>query len=329
VGSTAALKKAAAKQIPIRMGNRSEPFFPPEKQHGATLEALDVLNDFDYPLIINTKGDLCIEEPYFSKICELSKAAIQVSIIHNDDEMSKRIEPGAPPSSRRWEIIKTFNDVGVMALPRMEPIMAFITDGDEHLDSYSDAAKKAGAKRILMDSYSYTARSPEFVRSFASVGLDFNRLFEGCSEYTALGSYMIQKASYYHKKKGLKTATFDFNAIPYNDTKMCCGVDDYFGNWYHYNTYTATDLIVDGKDLGFKEFDEMFWGEELTPGIRQRVKDVWNLTVKDPWAPLYCEGVEVIGKDDDGNLVYHFNPDLLGREYERIIQALEEFKRRG
>ena len=36
VGSMLALKKAAAQGIPLRMGNRSEPFFPPEQQHGAT-----------------------------------------------------------------------------------------------------------------------------------------------------------------------------------------------------------------------------------------------------------------------------------------------------
>jgi len=284
-----------------------------------------VLNDFDYPLIINTKGDLCIEEPYFSKICDLSKVALQVSIIHDNDVMAKKLEPTAPPSSRRWEVIKAFNDVGVMALPRMEPIMAFISDGDDHLETFSDNAKAAGADRILMDSFSYTANSPEFARSFASVGLDFYRMFEACSEYTILGSYMIQKAAHYHKKKGFKTSTFDYNCIPYNDTDTCCVVDDYFGTWYKYNTYTATDLIVGGKDLGFKEFDEMFWGEEFTPGIRQRVKDVWNLKVKDPWAPIYCEGIEVVGKDEEGNFIYHFNPDLLGREYEAIIKALEEF----
>jgi len=332
VGDVRALKKAAAQGIPLRMGNRGEPFFPPERQHGATLEALRVIRDFDYPLIINTKGDLCLEEPYFSLITDLSKVAIQVSIIHNDDAVAKRLEPGAPSSTRRWEVIKTFNEVGVRALPRMEPIMAFISDGDEHLEAYAESAEAAGVTNALMDSYSYTARSPEIKKAFEAGGFDFDRMFEACSEWTVLGSYMIQKAAYYLKMRGIKTSTFDFNCIPYNDTRTCCCIDDYFGTWYHYNTYTATDLIVDGEPLGFKEFDERFWGEELTPGIRQRVRDVWNLRVLDPWAPIYCEGVYIDPddpKDEDGNYIYRFDPDRLGREYERIIQKLEEFNRRG
>ena len=324
VGDVHAFKKAAAQCIPLRMGNRSDPFFPPEKQHGASLEALEVLNEFDHPLIINTKFDLLLEEPYFSKICDLSKVAIQVSIIHNDDAVAKRLEPVAPPPSRRWEVIKAFNDAGVTALPRLEPIMAFINSDDKHLLAYADKAAECGVKYCLMDSYSYTARSPEIRKVFLSKGFDFDRMFEACSEYQVLGSYLIQKASHYLKQKGIKTSTFDFNTIPFNDTETCCSIDPVFGVWYHYNTYTATNLIVKRRSLSFTEFDEMFYGEELTPGIRQRVKDVWNLEVEDPWAPLFCEGVYVKGRDDHGNLIYGFDEKRLGEKYENIIRLWGE-----
>ena len=319
VGDVKALKKASAQGIPLRMGNRSEPFFHGERQHGAALEVLEAMNEFDYPLIINTKSDLLIEEPYFSKICSLSKQAIQVSIISTDKAMAKLLEPGAPSPERRWEVIKAFNDVGVKALPRLEPIMAFVNDSDEHLKTYSEKAKECGVEYCLMDSYSYTTRSGEVRKAFEEIGIDFNRMFEATSEYQVLGSYLIQKASYYLKKKGIKTSTFDFNTIPYNDTETCCAIDPIFGNWYHYNTYTATNEIIKRGSLGFKEFDEMFYGEELTAGIHQRVKDVWNLEVADPWSPSYAEGVYIKGWDEDGNIIYGFDEKRLGEAYENLL----------
>jgi len=315
-----ALKKAAAQEIPLRWGNRSESFIYPEKQKGVAAEALKVLNEFDYPLIINTKSDLVLEEPYFSRICKLSKVAIQVSIIHCNDSVAKRLEPGAPPSSRRWEVIKTFNEVGVVALPRFEPIMAFINDDDEHLQEYADTAKECGVKFCLMDSYSYTARSDEIRKLFGVKGFDFDRMFWATSEFQILGSYIIEKASYYLKQRGIKTATFNFHTIPYNDDPTCCCLGDYFGNWYKYNLYVATDEIVSKKKLSFKEFDEKHYGEELAPEIRQRVKDVWNQKIDDPWNPTWCEGVIPIGRDEQNNIIYRFDPKKIGEGYENLIK---------
>lgn len=315
-----ALKKAAARRIPLRMGNRCEPFHPVEKFRGITLEALKVIKEFDYPLIINTKGTLLLEEPYFSLITSLDEIAIQVSIIHNDDVMAKRLEPLSPPSSERWRVIKTFNEVGISALPRLEPLMAFVNADDQHLEAYARKASECGVEYCLLDSYSYTTRSEEIEKAFRVAGFDFNRMFEATSEYQVLGSYIIQKASYYLKKYGIKTASFDFRTIPYNDTETCCAVDPVFGNWNRYNTFTATRLIVEKRKLTFKEFDDEFYGEELAPEIYRKVRDVWNLKEEDPWSPINCEGVYVLGEDENGDLIYGFDPSRVGESYENIIK---------
>jgi hypothetical protein len=233
--------------------------------------------------------------------------------------MAKRLEPIAPPSSRRWEVIKKFNEVGVQALPRLEPIMAFINADDEHLEGYTEKAKECGVKYCLMDSYSFTTRSPEITRGFLSKGFDFDRMFNASSEYQVLGSYIIEKASYYLKQRGIKTSTFNYHTIPYNDASTCCAIDPVFGNWYHYNNYSVTDLLVDKKKLTFTEFDNKYFGEELAPEIRQKVRDIWNLKSEDPWCPLYCEGAEILGVDEHDDLIYGFNPKLIGHEYEELI----------
>jgi len=158
---TRALKKAAAQRIPLRFGTRSENFLPREKEVGAALTALKVVKDHEYPLIINTKSDLLLEEPYFSAITEIKNVAIQVTITHNDDSVAKRLEPGAPPSSRRWEVLKTFNEVGINAMPRMEPAAAFINDDDEHLEAYFTKAAECGCKKFMGDAYHHTVKATQ------------------------------------------------------------------------------------------------------------------------------------------------------------------------
>lgn len=64
----------------------------------------------------------------------------------------------------------------------------------------------------------------------------------------------------------------------------------------------------------------MYYGEEFTPGIRQRVKDVWNMKIDDPWNPLFCEGVYIKGKDSEGNFIYGFDKSKLGESYKNIIK---------
>ncbi|MBU1067570.1 hypothetical protein KKE60_07260, partial [Patescibacteria group bacterium] len=103
------LKKASAQRIPLRFGTRSENFLPQEKEVGVALEALKVIANHQYPLIINTKSDLLLEEPYFKWISDMGdNVAIQVSVTHNDDEIAKKLEPGAPSSTKRWEVLKAF-----------------------------------------------------------------------------------------------------------------------------------------------------------------------------------------------------------------------------
>jgi len=323
LSDTKALKKAAAQGIPLRMGNRSECFLPPEKYHGTALEALKVIKEFNYPLIINTKSDLLLEEPYFSLITSLDKVAIQVSLIDIRDDVAKKLEPGAPPSSRRLEVIRRFREVGIEAYPRLEPIMGFINGTPQHLEAYAEKVAEAGARRCLMDTYSYTTRSDEIRKLFYERGFDFDRMFWLTSENRVIGSYLIAMAQYYLKRKGIKTATFDYDNIPYNDTVSCCCIDDFngFGNFNFYNMFHFTrELIVTRKAMSFKDFDEKYYGYELHPGHRNYIRKVMNLEIPNAWCPIWQQAVEAIGRDEEGNIIYKFNPDLLSEPFENMVK---------
>jgi hypothetical protein len=322
------LKKAASQRVPLRFGTRSENFLPKEKEVGVALEALKVIKDHDYPLIINTKSDLIIEEPYFGIITSMGKnVAIQVSLIHNDDAIAKRLEPGAPSSTRRWEVLKTFNEVGINAMPRMEPVAAFINDDDEHLEGYFTKAEECGCKNFMGDAYHHTIKADEVRKMFYRAGFDFDRMWEATSEYQILGSYVMEKAMYYAKKHGLRAGTFNFHSLPWNDSPVCCMVAEQFGSWSKYTmVHVLRNEIIEGRKMGFKEFDEKYYGLELHPGIRKRIKQVWNVEINNPWTPDWVEGMIPCDYDEENNIVWRFVPSLMGEGYEALIKMFGDEK---
>lgn len=315
------LKKASAQRIPLRFGTRSENFLPQEKSVGVALEALKIINDHDYPLIINTKSDLLLDEPYFSIITKMDKnVAIQISITHNNDEVAKRLEPGAPSSTKRWEVLKTFNEVGINAMPRMEPCAHFLNADDNHLQEYFEVAEKCGCKNFMGDLYHYTVRAEGTQNLFYEAGFNFGRMWEATSEYQILGSYAMEKAMYYAKKHKIRAGTFNFHSLPWNDDPVCCMVGEQFGNWNKYSmvNFLRNEVIGKGK-VSFKELDDKFYGYELHPGYRSRIKKVWNLKLNSAWNPDWVEGMVPVGYDSKDNLIWRFKPNQMGEGYEGII----------
>lgn len=317
------LKKAASQRVPLRFGTRSEPFIPAERTRGVALEALKVIREHKYPLVINTKSDLLLEPPYFNILGEMADhLVVQVTLIHYDDRWAKAFEPGAPPFSRRFEVLRLLNSSGIRAYPRMEPTMAFFNDGCTFLDEYFDRVVEAGAKSFMGDLYHHTVRAEEIVAMFYSRGFDFDRMWEVTSEYQTLGSYVMEHVMYHAKKRGLKATTFNFHSIPYNDEDVCCQTSEISENFNRYSMVNALRLLVKRRRLSFKEFDEEFYGHELHPGFRERFKRAWNM-VEVGWDnPDFMEGAYIIHKDPE-DTVWGFDPSLIGERYERVVRAFE------
>jgi hypothetical protein len=288
-----------------------------------SLVALKVIKDFEYPTIINTKSDLILEEPYFATICEMGKnVAIQETISHMDDKFGKLLEPGAPLSSRRWKVLKTFNDVGINAMVRMEPCAHFLNADDTHLQKYMDKASECGCKAFMDDVYHHTVKAEEVQNLFYEIGIDFGRMWEATSEFQILGSLAMEKAMYYAKKKGIRTGTFNYHSIPWNDDPVCCMVGKQFGSWSKFSmVHALRNEFVErpNTDISFTDFDEKYYGLELHPAIRQRIKDVWNLDNINCFNPDFMEGMIPVGRDSEENLIWRFEPRRMGEGYKALI----------
>ncbi|GAH16924.1 unnamed protein product, partial [marine sediment metagenome] len=152
--SLSGIKKAYALQIPIRMGIRFEDFLKAEGKNGVSLEMLEYLKDIEYPVMINSKSDLVGGDDYVKALSEnKAGSAIHLTIITSSEEITRKLEPGAPSYSRRLAAVKNLILGGVRVVVRIEPYLFLLTDRKEDIEKYMVDMWEAGVRNITFDTY--------------------------------------------------------------------------------------------------------------------------------------------------------------------------------
>ena len=77
-----------------------------------------------------------------------SNCFIVWSITTIDEKIKRIIEPGTPPTTRVFETIMKFVDSGIKCCVNIDPIIPFITDGQEHIASIVDKCQQVGIRYI-------------------------------------------------------------------------------------------------------------------------------------------------------------------------------------
>ena len=144
-------KELASKRVKgtIGTGSMNDPYMPLEKQRYLTGGALEVISQFRFPVHIITKSDLVLRDLAILKEISQVYAAVSFSITTADDELSKKLEPGAPPSSRRFDAMSTLAANGITTGVILMPVLPFIEDNQENIDQILTQAHQAGASYII------------------------------------------------------------------------------------------------------------------------------------------------------------------------------------
>jgi DNA repair photolyase len=313
------IQKAVAMEIPIRMGIRFEDFLPIERKKHVSLEMMRYLACQDYPLMINTKSDLLQEEEYLEALSSnKAKTAVHITMISNDPEFRKKIEPGAPSFERRLKMAKALSDAGVRVVARIEPYLVFLTDDPAALMDYMDKCWEAGIRHITFDTYSYSAKNPGIRKAFMKAEYDFDRLFLlGCGSQ-GLGSFLLDKYMDLFRDYGFKCSTFDLGCVPNNHQMICCEVGDWFeGSGWNYGSAVSAVWYIQrhhpGDAISWCDFEAYVnkCGGFLSEKLKCQVKRLWNLEGNASYFINWARGIEPVGRDQDGIVwVWNSNSDF-------------------
>lgn len=309
------ISKAIAIGVPIRFGIRFEDFTVREGKEGASLHALKILKDHEYPVMINTKSDLVAEDAYVEALHgNRGGRAVHITLLTVNEKLCKLLEPGAPSAKRRLKAAKVLSDAGIRVVARIEPFLPYIADSRDEVDAFTEAVWDAGVRNITLDNYSYGGNTPSVNAAFARVGLDLNRVYGIASTSQWLGSLLLGKFMEHLRSKGFSCSTFDQGNARTNDQTNCCEAGDVFKNLSRGNLVNAVRYVWRHKGpVCWSDFRQYVLenGGFLSAAIEKQVHQNWDLAEGGGNTPGYnmlFSSLLSVGSDVDGT-IWQARPD--------------------
>lgn len=133
----------------IGTGSMSDPYNPAEKELLIMRDVLKVIQAFRFPVHILTKSDLVLRDQDIIKEIATIKAYVSFTVTTYDDELSKKIEPFAPISSRRIAAMKQLAKSGINTGILLMPTLPYITDNEENIKKIMQIAVDNGASYVI------------------------------------------------------------------------------------------------------------------------------------------------------------------------------------
>ncbi|MEM3640322.1 MAG: radical SAM protein [Candidatus Bathyarchaeia archaeon] len=126
------LKKESAKlkgEI-ISIANSSDPYPNLEAETSLTRKCLEILSQHDCKIQIITKSNIVIRD---IDLLKKIPSMVSLTIITDDDNIARILEPQAPPPSERFKAAETLIEKGIPTSVRIDPIIPFVNDKPEKL----------------------------------------------------------------------------------------------------------------------------------------------------------------------------------------------------
>ena len=146
------LKRELIRRKPfmVSTGAMTDPYLPIEKRLGIVRNCLEVIHRYGYGFSCLTKSDLILRDlDLLKKINDKTKAVVQITLTTADDELCRIIEPNVALTSRRVEVLKKLYENGIPSVVWLSPILPYINDGEDNINSILDYCIDANVRGVL------------------------------------------------------------------------------------------------------------------------------------------------------------------------------------
>jgi DNA repair photolyase len=134
----------------INIGGVTDSYQPAEANYKLMPEVLRLLIKYKTPAIISTKSDLILRD--YDLIDELSRITyvnIATTITTTDEKIRRKLEPKGASSDKRFEVLKTFRKTNASTGLHVMPIIPYLTDSYQNIDSLFYNAKDSNVHYVL------------------------------------------------------------------------------------------------------------------------------------------------------------------------------------
>jgi len=127
----------------------TDPYQPVEKKYELTRGCLQVLLSYGFPVWVQTKSSLVMRD--VDLLSNFQEKDVGFTILTLDDDLRKKIEPGASPIDERVAALAELSSRGIRTFAFVGPILPFISDSGDTLKPLINELTKSGVKHILFD----------------------------------------------------------------------------------------------------------------------------------------------------------------------------------
>jgi len=139
------LRKRGYAVAPIAIGTNTDPYQPIEKRYQIMRHCLSVLQRFNHPVMIVTKGTLIERDiDILSDLARRGLAHVGVSVTSLDNRVSRLMEPRAPVPARRLKLIERLSRAGIPVRIMLAPVVPGINDHE--IERILGSGAQAGAQ---------------------------------------------------------------------------------------------------------------------------------------------------------------------------------------
>jgi DNA repair photolyase len=260
---------------PLQFGALADPFDEIERNQGWALEVAEVLERWQQPVRISTKGRLLKEPEYLKAFGHPERVWVAFSCITIDDDVLAYVDKGAPSATERLETMKALSSVGVPLTLRMRPMMPGVTDSTrKHPRAYRELimrAKEAGcdhlsAEVLFVPGMRSEAEDALFAELENVTRVPLRRLYERITPgygkcirpSRAWTQEIIHAVVETAHEAEMVVGISDPVHAEMGDTACCCGIpesDPFFGN---FEKETAKTCVVQGR-IAAERGETTYW----------------------------------------------------------------------
>lgn len=138
------------KQEIVNIGGVTDSYQPAEATYKLMPEILKLLIKYKTPAIISTKSNLILRD--FDLIDELSRITyinVAATITTVDEQIRSLIEPNSVSSKARFDMLKQFRKTNASVGLHIMPIIPYLTDSYENIDTLFSYAKDSNVHYVL------------------------------------------------------------------------------------------------------------------------------------------------------------------------------------
>jgi DNA repair photolyase len=130
----------------VALGTNTDPYQRAEGRYRLMPGIIDALARSRTPFSILTKGTLLRRDlGLLERAAEQVRVGVAVSIDMVDTSLQDSLEPGAPGTRARIELVRAIRSAGLECGVMVAPVLPYLTDSDEQLDDLLGRLADAGA----------------------------------------------------------------------------------------------------------------------------------------------------------------------------------------